>query len=256
MNRTSDMCQDGKRVCVTIYLGDTDPLADSNENSQVFIGSLSISTRTNWDTLDKQIKSVFSEYIERLDGNGVPSLGINLNSIASYYVGEMPRTGDDDSNDSRNKPDLLPYGYLVGDHTNIIVRLRSVTAQYQNDIDMLCYETLVQKSRLQCYISLVLDHKSLIFCGPSGTCKSYLARKLGEFLARREDLCVASSVAYLNVENKTSKELKKFLASVVEHENGSEVPHVLILDNLENIGNNSDVFQEFFSAKANSQNKW
>ena len=244
---------DGKRVCVTIYLGDSDPLQDAHENNQVFIGSLSIGTRTNWETLDTLIKDVFKSYIDRLDGNGVPPLGLNLNSIAAYYVGEMPRESTSGAN---SRPDLLPYGYLVGDHTTVVIKLRTVTAQYQNDIDMLCYETLVQKSRMQCYISLVLDYRNLIFCGPNGACKSYLARKLGEFLARREDRDVESSVAYFNAENKTSKEVKRFLGSIAEHEDGSEVPMVLILDNLENIGNNLDVFQEFFTAKMNSQNKW
>ncbi len=154
-------------------------------------------------------------------------------------------------------PDLLPYGYLVGNHTNIVIQLKTVSSGFLADIDMLCYETLVPRSRMQGYISLILEYKNLLFCGPSGTCKSYLARKLGEFLVRRVDGDVETSIAYLNVENKSSKELKQFLSSMNEQASVhiGEVPLVLILDNLQNIGNNSDVFQEFFSAKK-GQGKW
>jgi len=242
---------DLKRVCLSIYLGETDPISDQQANNQIFIGSLNITTRTNWDNLDSQIKQSFRDYIDRLESNNTPSLGLDINSIMCYYVGEMPRMG------SPKLPDLLPYGYLVGNHTNIVIQLKTVSSGFLADIDMLCYETLVPRTRMQGYISLILEYKNLLFCGPSGTCKSYLARKLGEFLVRRVDGDVETSIAYLNVEDKSSKELKQFLNSVNEQASvgTGEIPLVLILDNLQNIGNNSDVFQEFFSVKK-AQNKW
>ena len=240
---------EGKRVCVSIYLGDSSPLMDETGCDQVFIGSINISTRTNWESLDAIIKNVFREYLTRLDA-GMPTLGLNLNSLSSYYVGEMPRSAEL----VQKLPDLLPYGYLVGNHTNIVIQLRD--ADHSSDIDSLCYDTLVQKSRMQCYVSLLLDHRNLLFCGPNGTGKSYLARKIGEFLVKRLNKDAETAIAYFNVEHKTSKDLKLFLRNIAEQSQNTstESPLVLILDNLHNIGNNADVFLDYFSAR-NSQNK-
>lgn len=52
----------------------------------------------------------------------------------------------------------------------------------ENSIDSLVFETLVPKSILQRYISLLMEHRRMILCGPSGTGKTYLAQKLAEYL--------------------------------------------------------------------------
>jgi len=52
----------------------------------------------------------------------------------------------------------------------------------ENCVDALAFETLVPKSILQRYVSLLLDHRRMILCGPSGTGKTYLAQKLAEYL--------------------------------------------------------------------------
>jgi len=215
------------------------PITDQESGNQIFIGSLNITTRTNWDTLDTQIKQGFKDYIAKLDGENTPTLGLDLDSIMGYYVGEMPRMG------SPNLPDLLPYGYLVGTHTNIVIQLKTIRPGFSTDIDMLCYETLVPKSRMHGYISLILEFKNLLLCGPSGTCKSYLARKLGEFLVRRVGADLETSIVCVNVGEKSATELKELLNGVCEQIVG-EVPLVLILDNMQDIASNCDVFQEFF----------
>jgi neuron navigator 2 len=143
-------------------------------------------------------------------------------------------------------PDLLPYGYLVGDHTSIILKLKDAA---QNALDFLCYDTLVPKSVMQRYVSLLLDFKNLLFCGPNGTNKSYIARKIAEHLVKRHNKSIETSIAYLNVENKSSKELKQYLNNIVELPSPDQIPFVLILDNLHFISNVSDTFTEYFSPK-------
>jgi len=49
-------------------------------------------------------------------------------------------------------------------------------------VDSLAFDTLVPKQILQNYVSLVTKHRHVIFCGPTGTGKTYLARKLAEHL--------------------------------------------------------------------------
>jgi len=116
----------------------------------------------------------------------------------------------------------------------------------ENAIDSLCYNTLVPKNVMQRYISLILDNKSLLFCGPNGTSKSLIARKIAEFLSKRQKKNVASSIAYYDVENKSTKDLKSYLTTMVDTE--SELPNVLILDNLQSISNISDAFSDYFQS--------
>ena len=52
-------------------------------------------------------------------------------------------------------------------------------------MDMLVLETLVPKSLLQQYVSLLMDSKRLVLSGPSGTGKSYLAAKLAHHVVLR-----------------------------------------------------------------------
>jgi len=55
----------------------------------------------------------------------------------------------------------------------------------QNSVDSLAFETLIPKSIVQRYISLLMEHRRIILCGPSGTGKTYLAQKLAEHLVLR-----------------------------------------------------------------------
>lgn len=60
-----------------------------------------------------------------------------------------------------------------------------VTGTKQNSVDSLAFETLIPKSIVQRYVSLLLEHRRIILCGPSGTGKTYLAQKLAEHLVLR-----------------------------------------------------------------------
>ena len=59
------------------------------------------------------------------------------------------------------------------------------TGTRQNSVDSLAFETLIPKSIVQRYISLLMEHRRIILCGPSGTGKTYLAQKLAEHLVLR-----------------------------------------------------------------------
>lgn len=262
LNETNNL-NDAKRVIVTVYLGDSptpleDILTDDDScfNNQIIIGAIYINTKTKWDALDNMVKKLFKQYLNRLDEKAVESggLGLSLESIHFYYVGDMLREPFGGSAD-KTLPDLLPYGYLVANHTNIVVKLKDAS---QNSIDSLCYDTLVPKCVMQRYVSLILDYRNLLFCGPVGTSKTYIARKIAEYLAKRFNKDLDTSIAYFNVENKSVKELKQYLNNIIEQSNLAtcdQVPYVLILDNLHYVSNISDAFLEFFSSK-NVNKKW
>jgi DNA replication protein DnaC len=52
-------------------------------------------------------------------------------------------------------------------------------------LDQLAFETLVAKSTLHRYVSLLYDHRKLVFHGSSGTGKSHMAMKLAQCIVRR-----------------------------------------------------------------------
>lgn len=69
----------------------------------------------------------------------------------------------------------------------IISLLFDISGTKQNSVDSLSFETLIPKSIVQRYVSLLLEHRRIILCGPSGTGKTYLAQKLAEHLVLRYD---------------------------------------------------------------------
>ncbi|XP_021350248.1 neuron navigator 2-like isoform X3 [Mizuhopecten yessoensis] len=236
--------REGKRVTIMVYLGSNpDPMRMGVERpAEVLIGSLSVSGKTKWDILDNIVRKILKEYVLRVDP--VTNLGLSAESVCMYHIGEIIRTKNADL------PELLPVGYLVGDTMQIGICLKGTK---QNSVDSLAFETLIPKSIVQRYVSLLLEHRRIILCGPSGTGKTYLAQKLAEHLVLRSGKeLTAGSVATFNVDHKSAKELRQYLSNIADQcENSSvgELPSVIILDNLHHVGSLGEVFNGFLSVK-------
>ncbi|KAK9498641.1 hypothetical protein O3M35_003227 [Rhynocoris fuscipes] len=105
---------------------------------------------------------------------------------------------------------------------------------------------------LDALIRRAFKYRRIILCGSSGTGKSYLANKLAEFLAIRAGKeSTAEAVATFNVEHKSSKELRQYLANIAEQceTNASDLPSVIILDNLHQASSLGEVFNGFLNAR-------
>lgn len=92
-----------------------------------YIGSISVTGKTKWDILDSLIKKTFKQYLCRIDQS--TNLGLTADSIHSFIVGEVCRARDSPL------PELLPYGYLVGDTTNIKILLKGKQLPLQTSKD-------------------------------------------------------------------------------------------------------------------------
>lgn len=200
--------QDGKDVNIRLDL----------EEKTSFVSSFSICGKTSWDSLDKKVKDSFKYYLSRIDP--ASNLGLSCTSIKCYRIADVVRLHGDSK-----KPELLPYGYLVGDIDEVVIQLKDAE---EDCIDTLAMETLIPKNILQRYVGLLLDNCKLIFSGPTATGKSYLARKLAEHVCRRNKKSF-SSIAFFQVDQKATKELRSYLVSLAEQE---EPPLVLCLDNV------------------------
>ncbi|XP_034491008.1 protein sickie isoform X1 [Drosophila innubila] len=196
-----------------------------------------ISGKTSWQNLDYIVRKTFKDYVARIDPG--TNLGLNTDSITSYHLGEAKRGPE------MGFPELLPCGYIVGNVKTLYICLQGVGS--------LAFDSLIPRSIVHRYISLLTEHRRLILCGPSGTGKSYLARRLAEFLVARAGRGNPSeAIATFNVDHKTSKDLRQYLGHIAEQAaiaNGvSELPSVIILDNLHHASALGDVFSCLLSA--------
>lgn len=247
-----DEVPDGKKIAIAVFLsqpecfakyadelsndgGGTDApekaLSSDANQSEFVISYTYISGKTTWQNLDYVVRRTFKEYLAKIDPGS--NLGLNTDSISSYYLGEAKRGPE------MGLPELLPCGYIVGHINTLYICLQGVSS--------LAFDALIPRGIVNRYVNLLIEHRRLILCGPSGTGKSYLARKLAEFLIEKSDSDV---IATFNVDNKTNKELQQYLGHISEQAtNGeNELPSVIILENLHMASELGDVFASLLSA--------
>lgn len=193
---------DGKKIAIAVFLGQADAFMrfveelngcepfDDDEDGLVTNGDSSngfndsqddpsssksviaftyISGKTTWQNLDYIVRKTFKDYLSKIDPG--TNLGLNTDSITSYHLGEAKRGPE------MGFPELLPCGYIIGNVKTLYICLQGVGS--------LAFDTLIPRSIVHRYINLLTEHRRLILCGPSGTGKSHLARKLAEFLVAK-----------------------------------------------------------------------
>lgn len=157
---------------LTMMNGDTNGFHDSHDDpgsTKTIIAYTYISGKTTWQNLDYIVRKTFKDYLSKIDPS--TNLGLNTDSITSYHLGEAKRGPE------MGFPELLPCGYIIGNVKTLYICLQGVGS--------LAFDTLIPRSIVHRYINLLTEHRRLILCGPSGTGKSYLARKLAEFLVAK-----------------------------------------------------------------------
>ncbi|XP_076161208.1 sickie isoform X2 [Ptiloglossa arizonensis] len=243
---------DGKRINVAIYLGSeknfnynlvTGSTSDGSigEPPHCVIANVCISNKTTWDSLDSTVRRCFKEYVTRVDP--VTNLGLGVECVAAYHLGEASRCTTDSQ-----YPELLPCGYLIGHVKTIYLVLSGYS--------WLAVDTLIPRSIVQRLISLLTEHRRVILCGPSGTGKSYLAGKLAHALVDTDnDTKDAAAVATFNVDHKSSKELRQYLAHIAERCDSNaadELPRVIILENLQHAASLGELFSGLLGTRHSS----
>ncbi|CAI5637459.1 unnamed protein product [Oreochromis niloticus] len=235
--------KEGRSVRIVVTISSEPNITKGTQSQEYLIGSIGVSGKTKWDVLDGVIRRLFKEYVFRVDP--LTSLGLSSDSIVCYRMGEVIRSH------ASEVPELLPCGYLVGDNNIIKVNLKGVK---ENSIDSLVFDTLIPKPIIQRYLNLLMEHRRIILSGPSGTGKSFLAAKLAEYIISDMGQEVTEhNVASFNVDQNSSKDLRQYLSTLAEQcnseETDTELPTVVILDNLHHIGSLSDIFNGFLNCK-------
>uniref|UniRef100_A0A8C1RUI2 Neuron navigator 2a n=1 Tax=Cyprinus carpio TaxID=7962 RepID=A0A8C1RUI2_CYPCA len=235
--------KESRHVKIVVSLQEDVMWKEDCRTRDYLIGCIGVSGKTKWDVLDGVVRRLFKEYIRHVDP--VSHLGLGSDSVEGYRIGDVIRSSGADT------PELLPCGYLVGENDTINISLKGVNSQSE---DSLVFETLIPKPMLQRYVSLLQEHRRIILSGPSGTGKSYLAHRLAEHLALREGkLPNESNIVTFSVDHKSSKELRQYLANIVEQcstdGQETEAPLVLILDNLHHVSSLGEIFNGLLNCK-------
>ncbi|XP_073687467.1 neuron navigator 2 [Garra rufa] len=235
--------KEGQHVKVVVSLENDSEWKEECRPSQFLLGCIGVSGKTKWEVLDGVVRRLFKEYIIYVDP--VTQLGLNTDSVMEYSIGDIHRASDADT------PELLPCGYLVGESDTISVKLKDLSVSSE---DSLAFETLIPKPVLQRYISQLEEHRRIIFSGPSGTGKSFLASRMAEYMVLKEGKQLEhQAIATFNVDNKTTKELKQYLSNLADqcknNVHAVDIPVVLILDNLHHVTSLADIFNGLLNCK-------
>ncbi|XP_044136342.1 neuron navigator 3 isoform X3 [Bufo gargarizans] len=240
-SRNGTCHKEGRSVKIIVSINRGFGKTKDAKSHQYLIGSIGVSGKTKWDVLDAVIRRLFKEYVYRVDP--ASSLGLTSDAITSYSIGDIVRSNNTEV------PEMLPCGYLVGDNI-ITVNLKGVE---ENSLDSFVFDTLIPKPITQRYFNLLMEHRRIILSGPSGTGKTYLANKLAEYVVNKSGRKkIEEAVATFNVDHKSSKELRQYLANLADQcsaDNDTDPPLVIILDNLHHIGSLSDIFNGFLNCK-------
>lgn len=101
-------------------LSETPTIIANKKNDDFFvynICTINIDSKLKWQLMDGIVAYVFKRYLGKIDQ--FKETGLDKNSIEKYYIGDFVRKIND-----ANFPDLLPFGYLVGNNCTIKIILK------------------------------------------------------------------------------------------------------------------------------------
>ncbi|RWS23793.1 Neuron navigator 2-like protein, partial [Leptotrombidium deliense] len=207
--------------------------------NKIKLGIVNVSLSTSWSQVDSFVQQCFQEYLDKFDP--LSTLEVNR-EIKSYSVGSKTRIM------SASHTSESPLSWIAGNNE---LRVKLVDLS-----DEMSIHSLVPKPVFTKIIPLVKDKKRLVICGPQGCGKSFTAYSMAEYLVKTEHSdCkedINSLIAIFTVKANRDDELKSFLTNIADSCESKQSPKVIILNDIENIGNVCDAFAPFKTVDCSS----
>ncbi|KAG7156793.1 Neuron navigator 2-like [Homarus americanus] len=140
-------------------------------NNSTHIGNINVESKTTWEELDTLMSNSLKDYWNRVDP--VSALGLDPDSVLCYRVEDVVRSSD------LPRPELLPYGYCVGDVDALHVWLKD--GETIGSVSAASFTSVTPATSLKRLASLLVEHRRLVLAGPPAAGKTSLARTLAQF---------------------------------------------------------------------------
>jgi len=233
---------DLEEMCVPVSVISTGPA--KYRRPEIKIGFVTLSRNSSWIKLDECLRGLVKTYLNRLDPDN--SLELSNQSMVCYQCGNIRRVFK--SPEPVGGPSLLP-------DTRIWVSFRGGTDR--GSLEDLAFATLIPKTAIKNYVSTLSKYERAVIVGHPGMGKSFLARKLAEYLILKagEDVH-PDSILVFHADKATAEECTNFVASLYQPlqvgtgggpsnqassqqpalrpvNSGAKLPSVIIMENIE-----------------------
>ncbi|GFR71376.1 cortactin-binding protein 2 [Elysia marginata] len=222
--------------------------------SNIKMGSMHVGPSVGWRIMEERLRATLLGYLAQLDlglrtrriarmeaeaadkdktsgGDREFTLGLTMANIKQFEMGFYKWTPG-------MQTDTSPYLILCNnDHKKVTITV--------DDSDFMCeliaFDVLHPVSSINSYLRLMEQHKSVIFYGPAGSGKSYLAHKLAQSIAAQE-ITKGRKPSIYQLTLQAGFTYSKFLAFLKQrncvvpvNKEDSGVAPILLLDNIETV---------------------
>ncbi|XP_063715305.1 neuron navigator 2-like isoform X3 [Symsagittifera roscoffensis] len=229
--------------------------------SAYYVGSVGITPNTQWTMVDLGVQRVFCDYMSRVDSS---QLGLNADSIKCWSSGKkmvrplgskQNQTGSEVPTTPTNEVmSQSPFDFFKGSSESVPTSRDQTTntssscsssssitlhlrGRGEECCDNLVFDTCVPKPHMLRYFNQWVEFKKLVFIGPPGTGKSFVAMKLTSHLLSGSDPndSPGNPIKSLNMDLDDISDLRTTVKDLLKA-NDSIPKKVLFIENFHSLG--------------------
>ncbi|KAA3676210.1 uncharacterized protein DEA37_0006464 [Paragonimus westermani] len=241
----------------------------NNSGKLVRIGRVGIRPNSSWCDLDCDMASLFEDYIRFIDPDkrlGLEPVKLTAYQLRCYTSGEpsspdltravLRLRSETSQTDMIFKPanseleGTLPKVWVERLENDVVdgnIKLLTIlclspvqhlklgaSRDHESDLELLAFETLLPVNELRAYQSVVQTHRFNVLCGPIGTGKSKIARKIATSLWQNSG-ADNDAISKFSIKPNGSSTVEDILSFIEDSLDVNSQKNVMVLENLHNI---------------------
>ncbi|KAF7259073.1 hypothetical protein EG68_03663 [Paragonimus skrjabini miyazakii] len=241
----------------------------SNPGKLVRIGRVGIKPNSSWCDLDCDMANVLEDYIRFIDPDkrlGLEPVKMTAYQLRCYTSGgsnspdltrsvlrfrsETSRTDMVFKPPNKELEKTLPKAWVEHEENDVVIgniELLTIlclspvqhmkldaTGYHESDLELLAFETLLPVDELRAYQSVVHTHRFSVLCGPTGTGKSKIIRKMAASIWRNSGTD-NEKISKFSIKPNGSSTVEDILYFVEDSLDVNSQKNIIVLENLHNI---------------------